>query len=137
MKRIHFIKFFFIFIDIFNDIWFSFLFVVFISWSANFISVWPNICSNNFSSISFDMSASSILKYLDFNSLSPKSLQGQNPFKSSSFFNNFICSLNDFDLSIISSKIAFFSFYYFVFFVLTHCFTIIFQIIFIFIFWWH
>ena len=46
------------------------LFFIFISLSANFISLWLNICSNNFSSISFDMAANCILKYLDFNSLS-------------------------------------------------------------------
>ena len=50
-------------------IWFYSLLFVFIGSSTNFISVWPNICSNN-SPISFDMSANCILKYLDFNSLS-------------------------------------------------------------------
>ena len=89
-------------------IWFYFSFFVFITLSANFISVWPNICSNNFLSIIFDISASSILKFLNFNSLSPKSLSGQYPFKSSNFFNDFICSSNDFGLSIISSKRSFF-----------------------------
>ena len=58
----------FLFLLIFlTVIWFSSLFIVFISLSDNFISVWSNICSNNFSSISFDMSGSCILKNLDFN----------------------------------------------------------------------
>ena len=63
-----------------------------------------NIVSNNFSSISFDMSAIFILKYLDFNSLPSWSI------RSSCFFNDFICASNDFDLSIILSRWLFNSF---------------------------